>query len=297
MRDLIIEYQKVYQQVTQNMNDTKEILASFVFGSMVTGDLWENSDIDFFVIYEGDERGIRNVYSSENGVPVHFKIMSKKEFMVLKGLEVKGSFLHRIFSSSKMVFSKDADITARYNNLRFYPEMDRRKWTLSYLGRLIKSIDSTDKFLHNRKLYGAYNSLLDSMELYASIFVNSRGYQISKDTISTATGLDREFEEKYHYLVSGEELEKKIDTVNKYLKQTIDREINDASEIILAYFRDKSHPMSAREITEDDLFANFDIQMEGILNLLYSKNLLKREFRAVTTPLGKELIKENVYSL
>ena len=56
----------------------------------------------------------------------------------------------------------------------------------------------------------------------------------------------------------------------------------------------KSHPMSAREITEDDFFVNFEIQMEGILNLLHSKNLLKREYRAVTTPLGKELIKENV---
>ncbi|HCW72670.1 MAG TPA: hypothetical protein DHM90_01500, partial [Clostridiaceae bacterium] len=63
MRNLIIEYQKVYQQVTQTMSETKDILASFVFGSMVTGDLWENSDIDFFVIYSGDEKGIRNVYS------------------------------------------------------------------------------------------------------------------------------------------------------------------------------------------------------------------------------------------
>ena len=297
MRNLIIVYQKVYQQVTQNMNDTKEILASFVFGSMVAGDLWENSDIDFFVIYSGDDKGVRNVYSSDNGVPVHFKIMSKNEFMTLKGLEVRGGFLHRIFSSSKMVFSKDPDITARYNNLRFYPEMDRRKWTLSYLGKLIKSIDSTDKFLHNRNLYGAYNTLLNSMEFYASVYVNSRGYLISKDTISTATGMDREFQERYLYLVSGEDLEKKIVTVNKYLKKTIDREINDASEIILAYFREKSQPMSSREITEDDFFRNFEIQMEGILNLLYTKNILKREFRAVTTPLGKELIKENVYSL
>ncbi len=297
MKDLIIEYQRVYQQVTQNMNETKEILAAFVFGSMVTGDLWENSDIDFFVIYSGDDEGIRNVYSSENGAPVHFKIMSKKEFMTQKGLEIKGSFLHRIFSSSKMVFSKDSEITSRYNNLRFYPEMDRRKWTLSYLGKLIKSIDSTDKFLHNKNFYGAYNSLLNSMELYASVYVNSRGYQISKDTISTATGLDPEFQERYRYLVSGEELEKKIVTVNKYLKKTIDREINDASEIILAYFREKSQPMSARDIIEDRFFNDFDLQMEGILNLLYSKNMLKREFRAVTTPLGKELIKENVYSL
>ncbi|WP_312649826.1 nucleotidyltransferase domain-containing protein [Proteiniclasticum sp.] len=297
MRNLIIEYQKVYQQVTQTMSETKDILASFVFGSMVTGDLWENSDIDFFVIYSGEEKGIRNVYSSEDGVPVHFKIMSKGEFMTLRGLEVKGSFLHRIFLSSKMVFSKDPEITTRYNNARFYPDMDRRKWTLSYLGRLIKSIDSTDKFLHNRNLYGAFNTLLESMELYASVYVNSRGYLISKDTISIVAGLDKEFSERYLYLVSGGELEEKIKSVNKYLKKTIDKEITEASEIILTYFREKSSPMSAREIIEDDFFNNFEIQMEGILSLLHKKNLLKRSYRAVKTPTGKELIKENVYSL
>ena len=297
MRNLIIEYQKVYHEVAKTLEETKDILAAFVFGSIVHGDLWENSDIDFFVIYRGEDQGIENVYSIEHGVPVHFKVMSKKVFMSLKGLEVRGSFLHRIFSSSKVVFSKDEEITARYNQLRFYPEMDRRKWTLSYLGKLIKSIDATDKFLHNRNLYGAYNTVLQSMELYASVYVNSRGYMISKDTIGMVAGLDHSFEEKYLYLVSGEDLEERILQVNKHLKVTIDGEIHEASEIILQYFRDKSHPMSAREIIQDELFHNFDIQMEGILQLLFKKNLLKRDFRAVKTPSGKELIKENVYRL
>lgn len=297
MKNLIIEYQKVYHEVTQTMSGTKDILASFVFGSIVHGDLWENSDIDFFVIYAGDEPGVENVYSMEHGVPVHFKVMSKKEFMALKGLDVKGSYLHRIFSSSKLVFSKDPEITLRYNECRFYPEMDRRKWTLSYLGKLIKSIDATDKFLHNRNLYGAYNTMLDSMELYASVYVNAKGYMISKDTIGMAAGLDPAFKERYLYLVSGEDLETKIKISNKYLKETIDAEITEASEIILQYLREKSHPMSAREIIEDELFHNFDIQMEGILNLLHRKNLLKRDFRAVKTPSGKELIRENVYWL
>ena len=135
------------------------------------------------------------------------------------------------------------------------------------------------------------------MELYASVYVNSRGYMISKDTIGMAAGLDPAYQEKYHYLVSGEDLEMKIRRVNKYLKQTIDQEITEASEVILQYFREKSQPMSAREIISDPLFQNFDIQMEGILNLLHHKSLLKRDFREVKTPSGKELIKENVYRL
>ena len=53
MHDIIIEYQKVYHKVEEQLEKTDSILAAFVFGSMVTGDLWENSDIDFFVIIDG----------------------------------------------------------------------------------------------------------------------------------------------------------------------------------------------------------------------------------------------------
>ncbi len=297
MNNIIVEYQKVYHLVTERMKNTDSLLAVFVFGSMVTGDLWENSDIDFFVIQKGKNLGIENVYSDEEGIPVHFKLMSKKEMMTMKGLEIKGSYFHRIFSSSKMVFSKDDEITEKYNSLRFYPEMERRKWTLSYLGKLIKSIDSTEKFMHYGNYYGAYNTLLESMELYASIYVNSRGYLISKDTINMAAGLNPDYDEKYRYLVSSDDLAEKIIKVNKYLKQTLDHEILEASEVLLAYFREKNVPMSSSELIKDEFFNDFDIHMEGILNLLYSKNLLKRSLREVYTDKGEELIKENVYQI
>ena len=113
MSNIIMDYQKVYHLVSQKLKSLDSVLAAFVFGSMVTGDLWENSDIDFFVIEKGEKLGIRNIYSDEEGIPVHFKLMSKEELMTMKGLEIKGSYMHRIFSSSKMIFSKDDFITEK----------------------------------------------------------------------------------------------------------------------------------------------------------------------------------------
>ncbi|NLC66417.1 MAG: nucleotidyltransferase domain-containing protein [Clostridium sp.] len=297
MNNLIVEYQRVYQKVVKDFEENEEVLAAFVFGSIVTGDLWDNSDIDFFVILKEYNDGIVNVYSSENDIAVHLKVMSKEEFLNLKEFEIKGSFLHRLFSSSRLVFSIDDDISEKYNSERIYPEMERRKWTLSYLGKLIKSIDSTEKFLNNDNTYGAFKSLLESMDLYSSVYVNSRGYMISKDTINVCANLNSEFKEKYKELVSGDVLETKVYEINKYLKNIIDKEITDASEILIAYLREKDKPLSSTEIAEDDIFKDFDIKMEGILSLLYSKNIIKMELRDVYTPLGKVLIKENVYKL
>jgi predicted nucleotidyltransferase len=48
-----------------------------VFGSMVTGDLWDESDIDFFVITKEYPETLKNIYTDEKGISVHIRIMSK----------------------------------------------------------------------------------------------------------------------------------------------------------------------------------------------------------------------------
>lgn len=296
MKNLIQEYQRVYQRVASGLEEHEEVLAAFVFGSMVTGDLWENSDIDFFVVMKSYEEGMHNLYSNEEGIAVHLKILSKPMFMKLKALDIRGGYVHRLFASSKMVFCKDDAVRERYNQARFYPEMDRRKWTLSYLGRLVKLIDSTEKFINNNNLFGAYKSLLESMELYAAVFVNSRGYMVSKDTLRVAANMDQEFQERFDYLVKGTNLEEKVLEVNRYLKNRLDGEIHEASEILIGYLRAAEEAKSAAEIARDPFFQGFDIYMEAVLSLLHEKNLIKRSFRMVSVQ-GVNLMKENVYRI
>lgn len=47
MLKTLLQYQKVYNIVTKRLKQNKKVLAVMVFGSMVSGDLWEKSDIDF----------------------------------------------------------------------------------------------------------------------------------------------------------------------------------------------------------------------------------------------------------
>ena len=54
-----------------------------VFGSMVTGDLWEESDIDLFVVLNKNMDEIKNIYTEEKGIAVHIKLMSKEKFIQL----------------------------------------------------------------------------------------------------------------------------------------------------------------------------------------------------------------------
>ncbi len=54
MNDNIIKYQTAFNNVVDRLKNNESVLAVMVFGSMVTGDLWEESDIDLFVVMNED---------------------------------------------------------------------------------------------------------------------------------------------------------------------------------------------------------------------------------------------------
>ena len=81
MAKTVLELQKAFQTVVNQINKNKKVVALFTFGSIVSGDVWEESDIDLFLIYEDGFEKIRDVYSEVREVPVHTKILNKNSFL------------------------------------------------------------------------------------------------------------------------------------------------------------------------------------------------------------------------
>ncbi len=63
MNDNIIKYQTAFNNVIDRLKNNESVLAVMVFGSMVTGDLWEESDIDLFVVINEDIKVEKNIYT------------------------------------------------------------------------------------------------------------------------------------------------------------------------------------------------------------------------------------------
>ena len=83
MRNKIIEYQKVYKSIINDLSNNSNVLGVTVFGSMVAGDVWEDSDIDLFVILNEVGDGIKDIYGEKSGISIHLKIISKEPFSLV----------------------------------------------------------------------------------------------------------------------------------------------------------------------------------------------------------------------
>lgn len=292
----IIQYQKAFNSILERLKANETVLAVMVFGSMVTGDLWDESDIDLFVILDKKQAEIKNIYTEEKGVPVHIKLMSKTKFLQLYEEDLRGGFIHRIFASSRLVFSKDMDITIKYDNGRYYPDLDRERWNMVYLGKVLKNIGICKKYLSNDGIYTAYSSAVKCVEDFANLYVNSSGYMISKDAMTMAMNLNDSFRQCVDSLFfnNKESNNAIIDTI-KYIEESVDENIRNTASLLTNYIRDKDCFLSMEDIKKDRLFENYDIHLEDILNRLWERNIIKKESRDYKAEDGKVLFKENVY--
>jgi uncharacterized protein len=292
----ILQYQKAFNSVIDRLKVNEAVLAVMVFGSMVTGDLWDESDIDLFVILDRKMQNIKNIYTEEKQVPVHIKLMSKSKFIQLYEEDLRGGFMHRMFASSRLVFSKDMEITIKYDSGRYYPDLDRERWNMVYLGKVLKSIDVCNKYLSNDGIYTAYSAAIRSIESYARLYVNYSGYMISKDAMTMAMNLNDSFRACVDGLFfNKQDTVKAIEQTIEYIENAIDENIRNTASILINYMRERDCFLSTEDIKNDKLFVSYDIAMEDILNRLWERNIIKKDSRDYKVEDGKLLFKENVY--
>ncbi|MCB2295397.1 nucleotidyltransferase domain-containing protein [Clostridium algoriphilum] len=296
MTKTILQYQNAFNSVLDRIKIDETVLSVMIFGSMVTGDLWEESDIDFIVIVNENYEKIRDIYSEEKGIPIHIKLMGKEKFIQIYSDDLKGGFLHRILSASKLVFSKDIDITVIYDGGRYFPDVDRERWGMYFLGELLKDIGVCKKYLSSNGIYTAYSTCIRCIEKYSRLFVNSSGYMISKDVMAMALNLNDELKKCVDKLFF--EKSNPVETIQEtmtFLEKSINSSIKSNCALLLNYIREKDTFLSSEEIMKDDLFKDFDIDMEELLNKLWERNIIKKESRDFKIDKDKILFYQNVY--
>ncbi|GAA0762500.1 nucleotidyltransferase domain-containing protein [Clostridium sartagoforme] len=296
MAKSIIDYQNAYKEITDILMKNTNILSIFVLGSMVTGDLWEESDIDLFTIYKDDFEQVRDLYSEVMNIPVHIKFLSKKAFKEAYYECGKKDVIKNSLISSKLIYSMDHEISELYEKIIYSVNSDKGRWNLVYLGNLLKEIGICKKYLSTGRGYTAYELLIRALDNFSKLYLSINGYTVSKDSLNMACNLNDELNKRIKKLFYNEMNDENIKSIISYMESYLDYNIEKASKEILEFIKEEDKELSAYEIKNNDYFKNFNIKTEEILKVLYKNNVLtknKREFRDHKECL---LATENVYS-
>ena len=297
MKNIIIEYQKAFNEILENFKSNKDVIAVFTFGSIVSGDIWEESDIDFFVIYNFEYDFVRDIYSEIYKIPVHTRILSKEKFLSSYKEDGSKGIARNILKFSKLVFSRDKDINNLYNRSIYVGDEFNHIDSLEYLSRVIKDVGICKKYIQNDRIYTAYEMIVRSLDSFSKLYLNLNGYTVSKDAIRMVINLNDDFKALIDdKLFNGVQEENIVDIIN-YINTYIDKNILKASKIITDILNDEEEYLSASEIKNKDILRDSNIKLEQILKRLLTKGVIKKKDKKVVDSNGNVMISENVYGI
>lgn len=292
----ILDYQKSSEKLMDTLESNNKVLAIFAFGSIVNGDIWEGSDIDLFVVYEDTFDEIRDVYSEILDIPVHIKVINKKSFLALYESDAKKGIIRNLLVSSKIVFSRDDEIKRTFDRAKYGIDNHEEIWNLVYLGKLIKDVGITKKYLQNDSIFTSYEVLIRGLDSFAKLYLNLSGYTVSKDSVKMAMNLNNDFNEIVKSLFTGEDLGNNIESTLNYIEDYLYDNIYRAAKFLLDYLYEKKSFLSSHEIKNDPALRDFNIKVEDILKELYKRNMVLKKIRKFEITSNEKLISENVYS-
>lgn len=278
------------------LESNNKVLAVFAFGSIVNGDIWEESDIDLFVVYEDTFDEIRDIYSEVLDIPVHIKVLNKKSFLSLYESDAKKGVIRNLLVSAKIVFSRDEEIQSTFDRAKYGIDNHDEIWNLVYLGKLIKDMGITKKYLQNDSIFTSYEVLIRGLDSFAKLYLNLSGYTVSKDSVKMAMNLNNEFNEIVKNLFISEDLGNNIEITLNYIEDYLYDNIGMAAKFLLDYLYEKKAFLSSHEIKNDPVLKTFDIKVEVILKELYKRNMVLKNIRKLEITSSEKLISENVYS-
>lgn len=294
MAKSVLELQNAFQLTLKKLKDNNKVLAIFTYGSIISGDVWKESDIDLFVVYDGEFNKVRQIYSKVLDVQINIRVLSKEEFLKACEGEEQDDYIKNVIMISRLAFSKDKEIIEFYNKFKYSFNSDRERYNLIYLGNFLKDFKVCKKYLELGRLNTSYEVLIRALDSFSKLFLNLNGYLVTKDSLTMATNLNDEFSKVINELFLGslskDLIKKTIDYIDNYL----DENIKEASKMLLNYLEEKEKFISSYEIIEEKKFHK--IKVEVILRELTKRGLVIEDKILLKDSSNNSILEEIVYA-
>ncbi len=158
----VSEYNNALGSIVEQLQKDVNIIAAFVYGSLVRGDVWSESDIDMLIVTKDESLPYQQHWLKDGDILIQMDVHSRRNFRGWMDVPLHGSVLHHIIATGRLLFSTDDTITEYYENSsrigdrdKFLGMMIYANNAVGYLSKVRKGIVfQKDSMLAFRSLHG-----------------------------------------------------------------------------------------------------------------------------------------------
>ena len=149
--ELVKHYNVVLDEFIERVKKDSNIIAAILFGSLVSGNVWEESDIDLILISKDASKPFTDYWLVDGDIMIQVYIESRQYFRQTVERALDSSHMFHLLSTCNLLFSKDESLTRYIQNEVTFGERDRQL----QLMRLAMYLDG--EFSKVRKSLQVYN--------------------------------------------------------------------------------------------------------------------------------------------
>lgn len=245
-------YQDALDLFTEKVQRDDHILAAILFGSLSYDEVWEQSDIDMYLVSR-DEKLKRSGFSLvENDVNIHVVIYPRQQFKKMLEGSLQSSFFHASFAKSTLLFSRDETIAEYYEDKDRLGSRDRDFQLMKAAAWVMPTLAKAEKFYHvKRDMHYAFLWMMHVVEGLARIETLHNGEVVQREVIHQALRHNPSFFNAiYTDLIEGPKdestLGKALEAIDDYLMDHVE----DIYKPLLDFLIEEQGARTNTEITE-----------------------------------------------
>lgn len=287
-------YQEACDIALNKFKNNTQVVAIVVYGSIISGDIWEKSDIDFFVITK-EENKMDTIHCKILEVPMHINYISKNIFVDSYNNMLKGGTFHKAFFMGKLVYCIDEDIEEIHNSTRFYSDRDKSIRNIEIFCNLLNSLHFAKKYMMTGKHETAFQWCVEVLKNYARVLMNSNGHITDNDILSYAVNMNSNVENIFVVLNDDKPLLGRLNYIIEATEKFILLNAEIISQPIILYLKQNKTPCSAADLQSSEEFKQIDADVNILLDTLSFMGLVNEKSRKYATLENEYLIDEIVY--
>ncbi len=168
MNELNNKYNRILEAFLDKIKKDKEIIGVISYGSIVNGNLWEDSDIDIWLISKDNNKNIYKQFSLiEEDIDLQVELYSRKYFIELAQSPQNYSIFKSILNQSKLLYCTDNMIKNLYSDKGTLGTIEKEGNLLRYGVYSVTSIIKVKKTLNQSKdiveIFNVYLKLIKNL--------------------------------------------------------------------------------------------------------------------------------------
>ncbi|MBI2298757.1 MAG: hypothetical protein HYU66_07385 [Armatimonadetes bacterium] len=263
-------FQAALDAFVERASRDQQVLAIVLFGSLSYDVVWHRSDIDLMLVIADLPAGAKHatrdgVALVEDDVYIHASLMPRSEFKRQIDSALRSSFLHSMFSRSRLVFTRDDTLQALYDDAQRLGARDRQTQLLNAGSFAVLPLAKAEKFLRiKHDPLTAYLWLTHAYTPLAQIEVYLAGGIAGREVLDQARALNPAFFDAiYTDMLSGGITAERVENALQLIDDYLTEHLHDLYQPLLDYLAEAG---TIRSATEIGTWARRELGIEGAVS-------------------------------